>query len=64
MRLSWVATITLGSERAMAMMAIMLMMMVVVVVVVLVVHDVSILLMRACPILVREVRNVTLLVGM
>ena len=62
MRLSWVATITLGSERAMAMMAIMMMMMVVVVV--LVVHDVSILLMRACPILVREVRNVTLLVGM
>ena len=62
MRLSWVATMTLGSERAMVMMAIMMMMMVVVVV--LVVHDVSILLMRACPILVREVRNVTLLVGM
>ena len=63
MRLSWVATMTLGSERAMVMMAIIMMMMMVVVVV-LVVHDVSILLMRACPILVREVRNVTLLVGM
>ena len=48
---------------AMMMMVIMIATQLLVVVVV-VVHDVSILLMRACPILVREVRNVTLLVGM